>query len=196
MKQVLAIAFGVLSLLFAGSYAFGSVNPPRKSIESLVRMPKQSPRLARVRLAVELTNYKKFLVRNNYAKVSEMFRPLKPIKRHLRARIEKTNHFYIGDWHIETIPVKWSKEKMHLTMKLRFFRRYGTSNNLEESVGSTIISGHIEGHDYIYNFQGAKKLKFKNLMGHPLVDVNIGSPKAQPITVSDKKEKPGKSESL
>lgn len=187
MKRLFTFFLKVLAglILQQSALAVGNVRLMTDDPSALIRHPKQLPRLARVRLSMVLTNYKKFLVRNNYAKVREMFRPIKPIKHHLRARIEKTNHFYIDDLHIETVPISWSKERMQLKMKLRFYRRYGNENKLEEAIGSTIITGSLEGGDHLYSFIGTKKIKFKNLLGHPILDIAIGAPKRQPGALSD-----------
>lgn len=159
------------------------------SNESQIRYPKQAPKLARVRLAIKLVNYRKFLVRNDYSKLKEMFRPIKPIKHHLRARIEKANHFYIDKWHIETVPMRWNRKSKNLTMKLRFYKQYGNKNKLEEAIGSTIISGHLKGQGHLYSFIGSKKIKFSNILGHPMLDVEVGSPIKSSSNISDSLKK-------
>lgn len=186
MKRFFSSFLKVLAVLVfqQSALAVGNFSLPTDDPGASVRLPKKLPRLARVRLSMVLTNYKKFLVRNNYAKIREMYRPVKPIKHHLRARIEKVNHFYIDDWHIETVPISWNKVKMQLTMKLRFYRRYGNNSRLEEAIGSTVITGALKGGNHLYSFIGNKEIKFKNLLGHPLLNVVIGPPKQPQSSIS------------
>ena len=180
MKSIILILSSFLSASVIAAENEGLAQPT----QSLVRYPIQKPRLARVRMLMILTEYKKFLVRNNYSKLSEVYRPIQPRKHHLRARIESTNHFYIGNWHIETIPLRWSRKKKQLAMKVNFYKVYGNERNLEESIGSTEITGTLEGGNFLYSFKGSKKIKFANVMGSPIAEIEIAPPQEPQNAIS------------
>lgn len=175
MLRVLLIVF-MTSCLTPHNLAFG-IDDPRDLIDhknSKVRIPKQAPRIARVRIPIELTSFAKFNLRDQLGRMRVQFRPVKTKKHVLRARIETPNHFYVGDWHIETVPVAWSKKEKLLTLKVRFYKRYGNHKKLEEVVGDTQVKGLLEGEDFLYDFLGKKVVKFTNPLRHPVLTASIG----------------------
>ena len=153
---------------------------------------KRPKRIARVRIPIKIRIYNKILVKKLHGKIEDFFRPSSFRSYRLRARIDKKNDFYLGGWHIESIPVKWSRAKLYWEVKLRFHKRYGKKRGLEEFVGTTYVAGLVDGKNFLYNFQGKKGLKFKNTLGQPIADILIGPPDEKGLA----KNKPGKRSTL
>ena len=145
------------------------------------RVPRQAPRMARVRIHLKLIPYDKIVVRDKQGQFKEKFRPIKKLNHVLRARIERPNHFYVGDWHIETVPMKWDQNLKKLKVKLRFYKRYGEGRNLEEYLGNAILSGTLVGKDFLYVVKGRKNALFKNRKNNPVLAVEIGKAEAPKV---------------
>lgn len=177
---------------FAGGAAQGFPEGMSQLDPQHTRMAQQKQRVARVRIAVSLTPFKKLAIKDRFGRVSETFKPTAEKKYNLRARIERPNHFYVGKWHIETIPLSWSRERQYLHMKLRFYKRYGDHKDLEEVIGSTEIRGPVKGERFLYNFLGRKSLNIKNQLGQPVVNIVLGPPPA-PVVSATKPTKTPKS---
>lgn len=150
-----------------------------------VRTPKSTPRTAQVRIGLKMTPYQPVTVKTKEGKSVMKSQPAGTLQHTLRARIERTNHFYFGDWHVETIPEAWSRESMKYRVKLRFFKRFGEGKDLEEMVGSTTVQGTLEGKNYLYAMNGQVSNQFKNRNGDIVLAVVVGSP-------SSKKDAPTK----
>src|SRR5690606_20341705 len=103
-----------------------------------------------------------------------MAKPGTTLKHHLRARIERPNHFYVGSWHIESIPEQWNKKDHTYQVKLRFFKRYGEGKHLEEYVGSSMVKGRLVGEKDLYLLQASHKETFNNRDNQPVLVVGIG----------------------
>lgn len=165
------------------SFAAHAVQAPDKNQNGNVqnnvsaeKSGKNSPRMAQVRIGLKLTPYQPMAVKGRDGKTTLMPQALATIQHTLRARIERVNHFYFGDWHVETIPEAWSRETMKYRVKLRFYKRYGAGKDLEEMVGHTIVQGTLEGKNYLYGLKGNVNTQFKNRRGEPVLAVAIGTP--------------------
>ena len=165
-------------MMFIGLLFFGfsnhSVAFDDPSILTQPRMMKRPPRIARVRLPISISDYEKILVKKVNGAVEAQYRVIGKRSYRLRARIDKLNHFYVGKWHIETQPIKWDLEKKYWSVKLRFHKVYGEGEGLEEWVGTTKVSGLVEGKNLLYEFKGRKNIKFSNTMGHPIAEISLG----------------------
>lgn len=106
-----------------------------------------------------------------------------PVSQVLRARIERANDFYIGDWRITTTPVRWLKRSNQYQVRIEAFRRLGESGQIEESLGSITLTGSLEKQgDALYILNGRGRRLFRDNMGNPLLDLEAGqhNPKAGP----------------
>ena len=114
--------------------------------------------------------------------------PSKPISHVLRARMEQSNDFYVGDWRVQTIPVRWLRGTNQYQVKLEVFRRYGEAGQLEESMGHTILTGILEPQaDGLFLIKGTARRSFRDRSGKPLLDFEAGQPapaETKPIAVS------------
>ncbi len=165
------------------SFAARAVQAPDKNQSGNVqnnvsaeRSGKSAPRMAQVRIGLKLIPYQPMAVKGKDGKTTLKPQALATIQHTLRARIERVNHFYFGDWHVETIPEAWSRETMKYRVKLRFYKRYGAGKDLEEMVGHTIVQGTLEGRNYLYELKGNVTTRFKNRRGEPVLAATIGTP--------------------
>lgn len=93
----------------------------------------------------------------------------------LRARVDKPNQFYIGDWHVDTTPVRWLKRTNRYQTRLEIYRRYGEFGQLEESLGTFTVTGMLKKQaDGLYVFYGFAQKRFRDREGHPVVDIAAG----------------------
>lgn len=144
------------------------------SLNEGVELPQEQQEAPRVRIPVQLIGYEKIVVTGKNGQARHQFKALSPLRHHLRARIERPNHFYVGTWHIETVPVQWKRETKAYEVKLRFFKRYGEGRELEELVGSGTAKGFLSGKGPHYLFAGRMQQTFKDPQGQPILAVGIG----------------------
>ncbi len=137
-------------------------------------LPLQEERVVRVRIPLQLQSYEKVVVTDHKGMTRYQYKPLPLLKHHLRARLERKNHFYVGNWHIETIPEKWDRVTKQYAVKLRVYKRYGDGRELEELVGKVDVNGKVEGKDLLYNFKGFATVAFKDREGKPVLDLGVG----------------------
>lgn len=135
----------------------------------------------RVRIAVELQPYKKFAVIERDGKRKVAFKPQKPFKQMLRAKIDQPNHFYLKGYHIETVPLSWDKKFNQYRSKINFYQTYG---KVEEMIGSLIIKGSLSGKNGLYVLVGNSKKEFRNKTGQTILRASIGLPATQRPAVS------------
>lgn len=130
---------------------------------------------AKVRIGLRLTPFKKVTTRNKDNTVSQRFIPMEPIRHTLRARLDKANHFFIGEWHIETKPMAWIKKTRKYETRLVIHRRYGAFGQLEENVGSVDLVGVLdEGDENVHVLLGVARTRLRDKFGHPVLDVVAG----------------------
>jgi len=108
----------------------------------------------------------------------------KSVSQVLRARIERSNDFYLGSLRVKTTPVRWLKRSNQYQVKLEVFRRYGEDSQLEESMGSVTLTGLLEKQDDgLYVLNGTARRLFRERTGEPLLDLEAGqhwSPETAP----------------
>lgn len=134
--------------------------------------------VGKVRIGLKLSPYAKVNIQNQQGKSNISFRPTKEIRRTLRARVDKPNHFVIGDFHVETLPLKWIKQTMSYTVRLVFSKRYGAYGEIEEQIGSLDLQGKLRGENGLFVLHGASTKTLKTTQGDPLLKVVAGYGKA------------------
>jgi hypothetical protein len=98
------------------------------------------------------------------------------VKQTLRARLKEPNHFFIGDWHIATVPISLVKETGRYQVQLQIFRRYGTFGQLEERLGDINVTGSLTlGTDNVFVINGAARKAFKDKFGRVVAEVVAGN---------------------
>jgi len=99
----------------------------------------------------------------------------KTVSQVLRARIERSNDFYLGSLRVKTTPVRWLKRSNQYQVKLEVFRRFGEDTQLEESMGSVTLTGILEQQDDgLYVLNGTARRLFRERTGEPLLELEAG----------------------
>lgn len=129
----------------------------------------------RVRIGLRLTPYGKTVVKDSKGIPQESYVAREPIRHTLRARLNKVNHFYMGEWHVETSPKHMIKQTKGYVVTLRIYRRYGAFGQLEEHVGSVDLAGTLDPQsDTIYVLNGIARQRLRDKFGFPYLDVVAG----------------------
>lgn len=158
-----AVEAGQLSTIQAGDDTFsGLLSEPAE--------------VAKVRLPIQMTSYEAILIRNEKGTQKIEHKAMAPLHYNLRATINRTNHFYVSDWHIETVPTKWDKDQKNWDTQVKFYKRYGQEQELEEFVGTLAVSGKLLNHDKgrVFMLQAKAREQFNNKAGNPLLAVEVG----------------------
>lgn len=129
----------------------------------------------RVRIGLRLTTFKKVAAKTREGAAETHFVPMEPLRHTLRARLNKSNHFFVGDYHIETKPQKWVRKSRRYEVQLDLYRRYGAFGQLEEFVGSVKLNGVLEEQaDQVYVLLGTARQRFRDKFQNPVVDLVAG----------------------
>jgi hypothetical protein len=184
MGLMIILVFPVMQQGIAQEFTDGTVptaqwQAPKSENAKVVK--KESDEPARVRIGLRLTPFKKVTTRNKDATTSSRFIPIEPIRHTLRARLNKPNHFFIGEWHIETKPVTWIKKTRKYQVQLSVHRRFGAFGQLEDFVGNVTLDGVLdEGENNVHVLLGVARQRLRDKFGHPVLDVVAGfAPGAQ-----------------
>lgn len=153
-----------------------------------VRTGEKVSSAGKVRIGLKLSPFSKIQLQDGSGKNKIKFKIDQELKRTLRARIDKPNHFVVGNYHVETIPLKWLKKTKDYAVRLSFSKRYGSYGEVEEHLGSLDVKGRLEGKDGLYVLMGAKSTVIKNKAGEPILKAVAGYGKiAVPQNVSSSK---------
>jgi hypothetical protein len=97
----------------------------------------------------------------------------------LKARMDRPNHFYFGDWHFETLPTgKTPAGEVQIKMSLS--RTFGEDHELEEHVGDMHLQGGIaRSEPGVYEFIGKSGARFTGRSGDPLVEIQVNGGQAR-----------------
>lgn len=98
----------------------------------------------------------------------------------LRAKLNKSNHFYVGHYHVQTTPLFLEPQSGRYAVKLRVYGKFGALGQVEEEIGSVDVDGILTGKGPIYVLKGVAQDKFHDKLGKPLllVTAGLGKPKA------------------
>ncbi|MBM4252579.1 MAG: hypothetical protein FJ146_11460 [Deltaproteobacteria bacterium] len=134
-----------------------------------------APKPRRVRIGLKLIPYKKIITRQLNGKIDSRYLQAGAMRHTLKARLNEPNHFYLGDWHIETVPTKWTKQTGHYEVQLRIAERFGPYGQLEEDRGSLTLSGKLEEQERSIDvLVGVARQRFRDKFGNPQLDVIAG----------------------
>lgn len=172
------IAFCLLSLAMASKILAEIPDPSTNHIKSFAlknhiernQLNPAKSENAKVRIGLKITEYTR--EKNQFNQSQET---VSGIKRHtLRAGALKSNHFYLGSWHIVTKPMSWNRHNGSFTMQLTFYKQYGPKNEVEEKTGSLILKGTLKGTESPYILHGMSRKLFKNAQNHKMADITAG----------------------
>lgn len=172
LQKLLLCSFLLSSIAAAESGRLETINV---GDNPLIELPGEKKAGAQVRIPIELRPYEKILSHKPGSELKQIeYRVIKPLRHVLRARIERTNHFYFDDWHIESVPVRWSKAERTLEVNLRIYKQYGESKELEEFIGSLKVAGVLQGENGTYTLSSNASQRYHNKHGQPIVELNVG----------------------
>ena len=163
------LLLSIYLLAFPSLLAFEVKPNPSISVPQHKEVSSNKNRQTHTRLNIKIFN-----IRPNHKNQAKGFEKLLTLKHILRAKIEKPNHFYVGDYHIVTEPFVYSKIHRRLGMRLSFYQRFGTYKQLEESIGQMEIRGDLRGKGPIGHFVGYSQKIFKDKKGQPILEVQLG----------------------
>ena len=142
-----------------------------------------------VRIGLLLTSYQK-LVTIKEGKRLVRHQPMKELRHTLRSRLNKKNHFFVGDYHIESRPMAWDRENQRYAVRMTISRRYGAFGQLEEVVGSVDVHGVLgDRQGNVFVLYGSAKKRFRDKFGNPVLDVIAGYKPAPRKTAEQAKPK-------
>ncbi len=155
---------------------------------------KQAAEPARVRIGLRLTPFKKVTTRGRDGSIESRWVPMEPLRHTLRARLNKNNHFFVGDYHLETKPTKWVRKSRRYEVAIDVYRRYGAFGQLEEFLGTTTLIGVLEEQENnLFVVYGVARKRLRDKMQSPVLDIVAGF---QPGTAQgpnvSQKEKPAR----
>lgn len=146
---------------------------PQADVAKAVNEKNDHP--VRVRIGLRLTPFKKMASRGQDGQSATHYLPMEPLRHTLRARLNKPNHFFVGDYHVETKPLKWVRKSRRYEVQLDLYRRYGAFGQLEEFVGSVSLNGVLEEQeDNVFVLLGTARQRFRDKFGNPVIDLVAG----------------------
>jgi hypothetical protein len=160
-RSLFAAEMGNLSTIQTGESSLTTVTEPKD--------------VARVRIPLRLTRFEPIVVQNAQGTRRMDHKAMAPVSYTLRATINRSNHFYLADWHIETIPMKWEKETRNWQLEIKVFKRYGQEQELEEFIGTHSIQGRLLGNDKLFTLEAQTRQLFNNKRGSPVLLLETGS---------------------
>lgn len=164
------MALGALIFSFATFALANEVDPKNRVVHTEKRAVP-----ARIRVQLRVTPYEKVVTHSPRGVQTSKFQPGQEILHTLRARMDRPNHFYFGEWHVTATPLSWSRESLSYRVRLNFQKIYGVAANLEEAVGDMEVSGHLQKvDDGMYNLVASEKKVFRDLEGNPKLAIVAG----------------------
>jgi hypothetical protein len=129
----------------------------------------------RVRIGLRLTPFKKVVTQARDGAATTRFVPLEPLRHTLRAQLNKVNHFFVGDYHVETQPLSWVRQSRRYQVRLKVYRRYGAFGQLEEMVGNADLSGVLEEQEAnVFVLLGVARQRLRDKFQNPVLDIVAG----------------------
>ena len=163
--------------------------PPAKQAKWIAPQPEaakaenvRNDQPVRVRIGLRLTPFKKLLGKQKEGAPETHYVPMEPLRHTLRARLNKPNHFFVGDYHVETKPLKWVRKSRRYEVQLDLYRRYGAFGQLEEFIGSVNLNGVLEEQeDKVFVLLGTARQRFRDKFGSPVIDLVAGFQPGGPV---------------
>ena len=175
----IALPVILFGFLFAAPTLASSPTSLGAASGSLYNVPEdpnaEPAKVQRVRIPIMLKAWNEVEAKNSDGSYKKGKIAGRPISQVLRARIERANDFYLGDWRIQTTPVRWLKRSNQYQVRLELFRRYGEAGQIEESLGSVTMTGVLEKQDdELYILNATARRIFRDKTGDPIVEIESG----------------------
>lgn len=158
-----------------GTSSANKISLARDPIEKMVinqRPESEADKGPQVRIAIKFTQLKP----NGTDKKGQIKFVEGNIKRHvLRARLNKINHFYLDNLHVETKPVSLVRASNQVKMRLTISRTHSKDKQLEELLGTLDVAGKLEkSGENLYMLRGEAGKRLLHPTGQPMLDVVAG----------------------
>lgn len=180
--------FFIFSILLSShSYCFTKSQIPsnNKNTSDMSIEKYEKENYAKIRIGLKIIPFSKISFKSKRGQKDFSFKEDKELKRTLRARMDKPNHFIVGNYHIETIPLKWIKKTQNYMVRLVFSKRYGAYGEVEEHLGDIDVEGRLQGKNGLFVLIGANSKLIRNKSGDPLLKVLAGyGPLKKPKNIS------------
>lgn len=166
--------------LFAQGTRLSAVVPAPPSethgVKGVVRPLEDQPLV--VRVPISLTPYHGVTTRLPSGEMKSKYVPGVKKSETLRAKMEEPGHFYFEGWHVETVPGEWSSASRRFSMRVRLSRQFGAAPGMEELVGKMDVEGTLQPMQgrSVFLLQGFVRQQFRDRLGQPVVDVEVGLP--------------------
>ncbi len=129
----------------------------------------------KVRLSLKIVPYESTSNTEPNAQQVDSLNQAKALKRILRCDLENSDHFYIGRYHIVTRPRGWNKQTQTVQIDIHIAERFGGDGQVEEDLGSVLVTGTLQGEQSPYTLQGYRKIKLLDKQLQPKILVEAGS---------------------
>lgn len=129
------------------------------------------PKEKKVRIALTLATFQK---QAGKKKGEYSYHKLPEQKYTLRVALERQNHVYLDNWHIVSKPLSWSRYTGKYKTYLMIYRRFGKNKDIEEKVGTIVVSGVLKAYQEFYVLQNYQRKLFKDSQGNPLLHTVLG----------------------
>ena len=166
------------------SMAFaGTASPLGVASEALYTTPSEGPidtkETQRVRIPITLKTWQTVEALDAKSQATTSRIVSQPVPHVLRARMERANDFYLGDWRVKSVPMRWLRNSQQYQVRLEVYRRLGETGQIEESLGSITLTGRLhKQQDGLYILNGTARRVFRNKSGDPILDFAAGQ---QPV---------------
>lgn len=134
--------------------------------------------IQRIRVPVTIRGFEKtpVVAMGSAAKDSKsVMIPRKAIHLNLKARADRPNHFYFGDWHLETTP-QGKTAAGEFRFRISLAKTFGENHDLEEHIGDIEVSGGLShAEPGVFTFNGKKASRFRGAGGEVVAELQVNA---------------------
>ena len=120
------------------------------------------PKLVRVSIPLQITAYKP--LKSSKAMSSSEVRVRGTQRYLLKSRLHNIDDYYVSKLHIQTIPIKFDRDKRLYKLKVVIFKRY--DKGVEEKIGDLKIQGSLVDKGGSFSLKGLSSKTFRDKWGH------------------------------
>ncbi|MCY4379979.1 MAG: hypothetical protein OXC40_00180, partial [Proteobacteria bacterium] len=195
VSLILIIDFGGPGLIAQSYYLQNNFSSPEEPLENLGKASQD--RGPRVRIKLVIDQLKKIDHGRHQAPSSHpkfkrpSFVRAPFIKKTLRAHLERPNHFIVGPYHIETIPLRFQRKDHRYMIRLSFTERFGKREHIEKHLGYLDVEGILlkqkptpASKQSLYLLIGQATKNFFNNSSEPTTHVTVGFPGNNPLSLA------------
>ena len=161
-------------LMILGLFGSAQASEPFSASENLSEQPSKTHGSSeRVRIGLELTQFEQVSVRQVSGVQDEKLIPVSKIAHTLRARLDRTNHFYVDSFHITTEPLAFDPATNNFSVRIHVAKHFGKQDVVEERIGQFVASGSLGTAKEVYVLQANSSHQFRSHSGRHRLDVRV-----------------------